>query len=180
MTRAELIQSNAAKLRDLHDAIHSTFKSRDEGKSQRAKWEDAARRFQESYDPLAFPGGLTESLGRLKANDPGAIEDAVLFLEVDPLFFRSGYIKESVLEHLRWASLDQTHKLRLQQVIFARIRDAKTKREFRRYCTLAPFVADPAFREEVTKIAGPTGAKPTRAQWVLEHIRQGVPKQKKP
>jgi hypothetical protein len=179
MTRAELIQSNAAKLRDLHDAIHSTVKSRHEGDSQRKRWEDACRKFHESYDQLAFPGGLTEWLGKLKANDPAAIEDAVLFLEVDPFFFRSGYIKESAFERLRWADLDEGHKLRLQQVILARIRDARPKREFRRYCILAPFVADPAFREEVTKIAGSSGAKPKRAQWVMEHIKQGIPKKKK-
>ena len=153
MTRAELIQFNAAKLRDLRDAIRLTVKFRHEVNSQRERWEEAGRRFHESYDQLAFPGGLTEWLGQLEANDPAAIEDAVLFLEFDPFFFRSGYIKEFVLEHLRWASLDQDHKLRFEHVVLARIRDAKTKREFRRYCRLAPFVTDPEFSEEIAKIA---------------------------
>jgi hypothetical protein len=116
---------------------------------------------------------------RLKDHDPGAIESAVAFLEVDPFFFRSGYIKEDLLEHLRWAPLDQDQKRRLQQVILARIRDPKTRREFRRYCRLAPFITEIEFEKEITRLAGPSGAKPKRAQWVLEHLRQGVPKPKK-
>jgi hypothetical protein len=125
-----------------------------------------------SFDQLAFPGGLTEGIRRLTAHDLGTIESAVVFLEVDPHFFRSGYIKEDLLEHLRWAPLDQDQKRRLQQVILMRVRDPRTRREFRRYCRLAPFVTDPQFEEEIAKLAGPTGIKPKHAKWVLEHIRQ--------
>jgi hypothetical protein len=63
-------------------------------------------------------------------------------------------------------------------VILARVRDPKTRREFRRYCRLAPFVSDAEFEEEIRRLSGPSGAKPKRAQWVLEHLRQGVPKAK--
>jgi hypothetical protein len=179
MSKAEILQSNAAKLRDLHDAIHSMVKVRHKGNSEWEQWKEACRRFHESYDQLAFPGGLTEWLRQLEAKDPAAIEDAVLFLEVDPLFFRSGYIKEGILEHLRWAPLNQDRKRRLQQVILARIRDPKTRREFRRYCRLAPFVSGSEFETEIAKLAGPSGTKPKRALWVLEHLKQGVPRQTK-
>ncbi len=68
--------------------------------------------------------------------------------------------------------------MHLQQVIVARIRDPKNRREFRRYCRLAPFVTDVDFEKEISRLAGPSGTKPKRALWVLEHIRQGVPKKK--
>lgn len=178
MTKAELIQHNAERLRDLHNAVHSTYELRREGASQEARWREACRRFHQDWDQLAFPGGITEGMRRLVANDPGAVESAVVFLEVDPFFFRSGYIKEELLERLTWASLDQDQKCRLRQVILARVRDPKAGREFRRYCRLAPFVTDPAFEQEIAKLAGPSGAKPKRAQWVIEHLRQGVPKRK--
>ena len=115
---------------------------------------------------------------QLRAAEPAAIELAVQFLEADPFFFRSGYLKEDLLERLRWATLDKDQKRRLQQVILERICDSKTRREFRRYCRLAPFITDAEFEREITKLAGPSGAKPERAQWVLEHLRQGVPKRK--
>ncbi len=177
MTRAELIQHNAEKLRNLHDTVHSTYAKRGEGDAD-AAWREACRRFRDDYDQLAFPGGIAEGMRRLSVHDPGAIESAVVFLEVDALFFRSGYIKENLLEHLRWAPLDRDQNLRLQQVILARARDEKTRREFRRYCRLAPFISDPEFESQVAKLAGLSGTKPKRAQWVLEHIRQGVPKPK--
>jgi hypothetical protein len=179
MTKAELIRHNAQKLRDLNEAVHATYQRRGEDAPQKEKWQDACRRFHSEYDQLAFPGGISEEMRRLKDHDPGAIESAVAFLEVDPFFFRSGYIKEDLLEHLRWAPLDQDQKRRLQQVILARIRDPKTRREFRRYCRLAPFITEIEFEKEITRLAGPSGAKPKRAQWVLEHLRQGVPKPKK-
>ena len=176
MTKAELIRENAEKLRGLHGDIHSLVRFRNESEAQREQWEQACRKFHESYDQFAFPGGLARFLNNLDANEPTAVDDAVTFLEVDPLFFRSGYIKERILERLRRAPLDEAQKSRLQRVILARVRDPKTRREFRRYCRLAPFIADPEFEEEIRKLAGPSGSKPKRAQWVLEHLRQGVPK----
>ena len=115
---------------------------------------------------------------RLSAHDPSVIEPAITFLEVDPLFFRSGYIKEDILKHLRKIDLQMDQKHRLQQVILARIRDPKTKREFRRYCQLAPYVNDPAFQQEIQKLSGRTGTKPQHAQWVLDRLLQGIPKNK--
>ena len=109
---------------------------------------------------------------RVENHDPGEIESAVVFLEVDPFFFRSGYIKEGLWERLRWAPLDGDQKHSLPQVILQRIPDPKNRREFRRYCLLAPFVTDAKFgKEEIAKMSGPSGTKPKCAQWELEHLR---------
>jgi hypothetical protein len=174
MSKAEIIRSNAQHLRELYDAMHPEYGNG----NRRLDVNDACREFHESYDRLAFPGGLDDWLIRLRTHDQDAIEDAVLFLEVDPIFFRSGYIKEWVLDQLRWAPLKQDQKRRLQQVILARVRDPTTRREFRRYCRLAPFISNPEFEQELARLAGPSGTKPKRALWVLDHLRQGVPKQK--
>jgi len=178
MIKEELIQHNAKKICELHDMVHTTYRRMREGQDAKGEWHEACRRFHEDYDQLAFPGGITEGMRRLAEHELGAIESAVVFLEVDPFFFRSGYIKEDLLERLRWVPLDEDQKMHLQQVIVARIRDPKNRREFRRYCRLAPFVTDVDFEKEISRLAGPSGTKPKRALWVLEHIRQGVPKKK--
>jgi len=97
MTETNLFLSNAAKLRELHDAIHTTLQHRGENP---AAWEEACRRFHVEYDSLAFPGGLEKAFSQLKAGDPGMIEMVVQFLEADPYFFRSGYHKEAFIKHL--------------------------------------------------------------------------------
>jgi hypothetical protein len=179
MRKAELIQKHAEELRALHETVHAEYRKRTESASHTGPWREAARRFQQSYDQLAFPGGLANGMSRLAAHDLDVIESTVIFLEVDALFFRSGYIKEDLLDRLRSSPLDEDQKRRLQQVILARVRDPKTRREFRRWCQLAPFVSDRAFEEEIAKLADSSGTKPNRAQWVLEHLRQEVPAQKK-
>ena len=178
MDSSNPFEANAAKLRELNQAIDSSFRVRNESESKGKAWEEACRQFHLSYDGLAFPGGLANFMTRLRERETAAIELAVQFLEADPLFFRSGYIKEDLLEHLRWSPLNEEQKHRLQHVILQRVRDSKTRREFRRYCRLAPFITDAEFEKEVTTLAGPSGEKPKRAQWVLEHLRQGMPKRK--
>jgi hypothetical protein len=166
------IEANAAKLRDLNADINLTVKKRHLGEAEREAWSEACRRFHISYDQLAFPGGLSDAMRRLTQGEPAVIESAVVFLETDPWFFRSGYIKERILEQLRRVPLDNDKKDRLRQLILARVRDSKTRREFRRYCRLAPFVTDPFFEEQIAQLAGPSGVKPKHARWVLEHLRQ--------
>ena len=87
------------------------------------------------------------------------------------MFFRSGYIKEEILEHLSRNPLSDDQKHRLRKIILERVSDTGTRREFRRYCRLAPIVSDPEFEAEIAKLAGPSGTKPKHAQWVLDRIK---------
>src|ERR1051325_11588206 len=172
MKSTNSIESNAAKLRELNDAIHATVKDRNKSPAHEEKWSEACRQFHSSYDQLAFPRGLGYSMQQLAKKDAETIEYAVQFLEADPMFFRSGYIKEEILEHLSRNPLNDDQKQRLRKVILERVRDTGTRREFRRYCRLAPIVSDADFEVEITKLAGPSGTKPKHAQWVLDRIKQ--------
>jgi len=82
-----VFESNAAKLKELHDAIYAALKRRSESPACRAVWQEACRRFHSEYDSLAFPGGLDKAFSQLKAGDPTTIEMVVRFLEADPYFF---------------------------------------------------------------------------------------------
>ncbi len=50
------IQENAARLRELNEAIYRTGAARD------LEWRHACSEFHRRYDELAFPGGLDRSL----------------------------------------------------------------------------------------------------------------------
>ncbi len=123
---------------------------------------------------------ITNAINANAAKLREPIESAVQFLKADPIFFRSGYIKEDILERLRGIPLDPTQKRRLQQLILARIMEPRVKREFRRYCRLAPFVTDPLFEEQIAVLAKSSGVELKHAQWVLEHLKQGLQKKSDP
>src|SRR5437016_2026590 len=99
-SQRKVIATNANILRTLRDEIESTWLHRNEGPEQRQAWVDVCRRYSEVYERLAFPGGLEAGLARLSQGDSEAFELAVQFLEVNPWFYRSGYIKERLIQRI--------------------------------------------------------------------------------
>src|SRR5262249_61692702 len=49
----------------------------------------------------AFPSPFWDAYRRLKRGDPGGLETAIGFLEADPRFFRSGYLKAGLARFVR-------------------------------------------------------------------------------
>lgn len=165
---ANVIEANAAELQKLHDDVHRTWKLR---KIQKASWHEAAERFRNSYDRLAFPGGLQKATALLAKNDPAIIETGVSFLEADPWFFRSGYIKADLLQRFRRAPLTEDQKTRLQKVIMDRIY-GEDRREFKYYCRIARFISNPNFEQAVTELeSSPVEHVSRHARWVLDQLR---------
>ena len=168
---SNVFESNAARLRELHAAIKTTCKKRDEGVRQRQAWEAACRSFHESFNRLAFPGGLGEAMQSLKAGNLASLEMAVRFLEADPRFFRSGYIKADLIRHIRKAQLSNEQRMRLQQVVLTRIQ-GQDAREFRSYCHLARAIADADFERQVVELAAsPVSSISRHVKWVLAQLR---------
>jgi len=161
-------------MRDLYEEIKTSVVHRDLDETHFLLWKEACHRFHTSYDSLAFPGGLDRERQLLRARDPQAVEMAVRFLESDPWFFRSGYIKEELLEHLRRAVLTDDQQERLRTVILDRIEGAG-RREFRRYCLLARLLDAPIFREAVQKRSESPNPRISRqACWVLTALNHGA------
>jgi hypothetical protein len=106
------ILANASRLRHLHDQIHATFKTRNDSNLDFDRWKKACSEFHESYDRLAFPGGLSIGLKKLIQGDIPTAETAILYLEVAPYCFRSQYVATSLKRALNKVNLPEHLALR--------------------------------------------------------------------
>jgi hypothetical protein len=97
--RARILE-NASISNRLTAAIHDTFEVRDRDAASYAAWKAATAEFHARYDRLAFPGGYEGALERIESGDAETIEAAVVFLEVRPFFFRSGYMRTALLRRI--------------------------------------------------------------------------------
>lgn len=129
------------------------------------RWENAAQTVHDAIG-AAYPPGFWDAYLQVKAKDPAGLEHAVRFLEADPWFHRSGYIKSALLRYLRRIVLPDAYRERLQQVILAVVR-RRDGREFIDYCRLARRLDTAAFRAILRELSTyPDPAVRRRAGWV--------------
>lgn len=121
--------ANAAEIVRLRDAVHETFRRRDRDEGSYEAWRTAAAEFRERYDALAFPGGYDHALERLSAGDAETIDAAIAFLECRPYFFRSGYMRTTLLRRLKRVTPGTRQEARVAEIVEAeRARRARSKR----------------------------------------------------
>ena len=160
---ADAIREGARRLSDLRALIYETHRQPD----RRAEWSRACEQFHRSYDRSAFPGGLRAGMANLEAGDPSARDAAITFLEVDPMFFRSGYIKEKIIRRIKHFDLAPREIDRVHSAILQVVRN-RWCRELRSYRTLARRLSDPRLKSYLQHLAD--GGDPEarkRAAWVL-------------
>jgi hypothetical protein len=132
MASLKQVQRDSAELRRLNDRINATIKTRGDSPAHRADWEHACAEFHRRIDSLAFPGG-SEALGRVRYNDPNALDAAVKFLVADPYHFRSGYIKEYLWHWLQHCRLSPSHRNSLESAALLYL-ERRISREFWSMC----------------------------------------------
>jgi hypothetical protein len=166
-TVANMISENAGRLRHMHEEIHRTYAAKPHGVEHH--W--ACKLFHEGYDTLAFPGGLKLGLERLKRLEPEAVENAIQFLEEDPWFYRSGYVKEEMVRRLKHAALTKSQQSRLRSVIMRSIRQG-TRRIAHALARLAPVVDSTALVRSVESYAQSDETEISRrAQQILRVLK---------
>jgi hypothetical protein len=67
-------------------------------------------------------------LRELKLGDASAVDLAMTFLEVNAMLFRSGYIKEELIQRLKGSELSAMHCNRLSEQVF-RVQQPRTQCE---------------------------------------------------
>ena len=120
----------------------------------------------------SYPGGFEEARDKLRSQNPDAIETAIDFLVIDPVYHRSGYIKEELIRHLKRIELTEKQCARLREVILSVV-DSGDRREFRRYCQLAARIKNYNFLQALAERVDlkDSGIR-RRAAWVLEVCRE--------
>lgn len=164
----ELIDTETKNLRSLHSAVHAAYEVR--GKSEHAMrdWSKACRRFQQ-YMPLLHDWLRQIDIASL-SDRPDLKDFAITFLEMDPMYFGSGYIKERLLRRLKSADLNGQERARLIAVLVDAVQ-RRGQREFRDYCRLAAVLKPPELLEESMRLtASSDGRARSRAQMMLKYL----------
>ena len=174
------ILAQAQELNDLRQVIRAAYvqltakNPRTEADIQ--AYQQLCDRFHANFDRLAFPGGWEQGRAALKAQEPVAIDFGIAYLEANPMFFRSGYIKQEIAQLLKKAAVkgfDFTaeQRTRLQAVFLRTVIDG-CSREFRSYCQLARQVSDAAFVTQITQLTQTSddAGRRSRAKLLLHYL----------
>lgn len=168
------IKREVAEWIRLIQVMHRGPDERDQNMAARFEWERARAAFDSfhlehryGWDNKVLSNRWDEYIARSIRVEPSSLEFAIAFLELDPWFFRSGYIKARFLENVKKASLSETQRSRLNDVLHDAVRN-RSGREFRRYCRLAGRIADKALIDDLRQLSMETGAQASRARMMLE------------
>lgn len=154
-----------------HKAIHSTYVCRGQGPKAWKAWEDATS----AWHAQRYPTDKLwddEFLAGLRTSDRQTIEEAILYLEVDPWYFRAGYLKERLIRGLKAANLTERDRMRLRNVIW-NVASGKNRREYRNYCSLAKVVGD-ADLISILEDVSPERDQESKGKfgYLLRHLKQ--------
>jgi hypothetical protein len=154
---------------EIHAAFKEVVNRNDKSDPRTQRWLKAVKAFEAAYARV-YPEDLRLlEQGALSALDVGTA-DILDFLEADPVFFRSGYMKESLLGELKRRTLDRRDVERVQGIILNVVRKPD-RREFRRYCRVATAVDEQGFREKLVDLQAEADADvQRRATWVLDAL----------
>lgn len=162
----ETIRENGEKLRQLNGRIYETYSARDRSTADRKRWEAACAEFHAAFRKLMFPGG-EQCWDRFLNGDSSEIESAVAFLEEDPYFFRSGYMKEYIWSRLKRANLTSKQRRRVEQAAL-RYLEKRLRREFWSMARYVRQCGSDCFWRSVEELAGSGQCKESlKARWLL-------------
>ncbi len=158
----------AKQLYETAERLHRSFPWNDDA---RRAYDLARERYQAAILD-AYPPNFTETLKRLRQNDSSALKDVIAFLEADPMFYATGYLKEDLARWIKPEMLTPQDASRLRRVVLS-IVDRRNHRDFRAFCRLARKVDAPELRDALThRVTHGTFDVRRRARWVLEALEQ--------
>ena len=154
--------AKVAELNRLQRRVHesSELRWRTQKTEDVERWEKAVRDWKEfsgfGYPETKFYFFENQTfLAALSAGDADAKESAIKYLEFDPYYFRSGYIKSKLLVRLKHIKLTASEIRRLQKVVCNAIVSRQPKCEFKYYAGLLKNIGSPEFHLQLEKLSIP-------------------------
>jgi hypothetical protein len=136
---------------------------------ERVLWQEAAEVFHRVINE-AYPSGFEEDFRHLLSGSKEGLEGAIAFLEFDPWFFRTGYLKAELIRLVCKLPLSDDESQRLEMVVINAI-DLRDRREFRWYCKLAKKINSSTLRKKVEeRLLSSDKSVCRRSRWVLSAI----------
>lgn len=167
MNMRDLIIQESIKLKALHDNIYFYYNKR--GKSN--EYKNACAEFHAYQSPM-MKYFSKASLNELKTANKEKIEFALTFLEIDPYFFRSGYLKEDLLRKLKFITFSDSEKTRLIDILINAVKN-NSNREFKFYCKLARKNSTSLLENKLNELKeSPDGHIKNRAELMLKYIKK--------
>jgi hypothetical protein len=171
LERARVARAARAEVKS---AVAQVVNRKNEHDPRTKRWLEAIQRFRLAID-LAYPDALREVDEGKRDISAVHSSDIVEYLAADPIYFRSGYIKERLLRAIKKRDLEPAHAELLQDAVL-HVVSTRDCREFRLYCQAATKVDDARLRNGLAAIAtsGDADAR-RRVSWVLNALDQAVP-----
>lgn len=152
---------------EVHAAVKEVVNRNDGSDPSTRRWLSAIEAFRAAYARV-YPDALRPVDQGAKRASEIESADMLDFLEADPIFHRSGYMKEKLLTELKRRKLDRHEAERLQAIILGIIQKVDHRREFLRYCRAAANVDDERFRTELRTLEQSDDLHVSqRANWML-------------
>jgi len=171
MITPEDIRQAEARTNFLHERIDEAFAVRDRSDDHWRHWENACSEFH-AYKPTLFQLGEPAVLNDITAGSGPWRSAALLFLELDPWFFRSGYLKGKVARALKRARLQPEEVDRINGILVAAV-DSRNRQEFREFCRLAVRTATARLVDDLgQRQTVADGAVRARAAQMLSYIER--------
>lgn len=153
----------ASDVNEANAALHEAARRDSHGPQHRS----AIKAFDAAY-ALVYPDTLRQLDQGTKPVSEIDTADMLYFLEADPFFRRSGYMKEKLLTELKRRKLDRNEIAQLQAIMISVIQKPQHRREFLRYCRAAVNVDDDVFRSKLTAMEQSDKLYVSlRANWML-------------
>ena len=132
---------------------------------------EKARRISElkkaAYELLSDAGRV-----RIRAGDSDYVERAIAYLEADPYFESTGYIKSYLVRYLKLVPFTQSQQERLRALIL-RVIDSYGHFSGKHVCRLAASVQTPEFFAQVSeRLKSPDYDIRRRARSVYDYVRR--------
>jgi hypothetical protein len=148
----ELVARRAEEIAVSHRLVNETVVHRSESAEGRQAWSEAAARHKLAVKTVESPDWIA-LIQKIKRSDPMAVEAAIVYLEVDPWCFRSGYFKERILRELSRAHLDEPDKRRIRVVLVnSLLKGRRPRTEFSAMRRLARHVRSREFEEALDQL----------------------------